>query len=210
MNIKFKKLIYAATLLLLCSTLHAQQSAEKYIDNFVKLFSNNNLIEINFSCDISNTTAGIQDQMEGNIIMNITKYKIDVAPLIIINTGKETINYNQETNEATIFTNVDDDISLNPFVMLTQYEKYFVPSITSKTETTVTIKLNPKEEFIFKEAYITLNKNNNLINSLLLIDDSDTEYNYTIKKFNTKATYPATTFEFSKSDYPEITIIDMR
>ncbi|MDL2228112.1 outer membrane lipoprotein carrier protein LolA [Odoribacter sp. OttesenSCG-928-L07] len=198
-------------ILTLIPLLSFSQTAETVVDNFINYISKNEIFEIEFSSEILNENAGINDNLSGTLIMDTSSFRLQIGELMIIDNGKETINYNGDINEVTIFSNNDDDEEIiNPFSLIFNYKEHFVLHLVSVFQTMFTIDFLPIEQDTFIKLQIVLDNKTNKISSLYLVDANETEYFYTITKFLPNVKKGRDVFEFNEGDFPEATIIDLR
>ena len=186
------------------------QSAEASVDKLIDYISKNKIFEIAFTCDIANEDAGLTDKLEGVLFMDTACFRLQAANLIIIDNGIETLNYNGDINEVTMFTNEDDEDIINPFSLIFNYKEHFNVSVTSTFQSIITLNFVPKEEELLISMQLTLNSKTNHISSLTIIDNNNTEYDYTITKFIPNAKKDRSIFELKVDDFPNATVIDLR
>ncbi|MDR2085432.1 MAG: outer membrane lipoprotein carrier protein LolA [Bacteroidales bacterium] len=205
------KRLIVALLVVLVSNISLAQSAEKTIDNFIDFISKNKITEIHFTCEIINDEAASINNMNGILFIDTANFYLQIENLIMIDNGKETINFYSDINEVTIFNNEEDDEDIvNPFSLIFNYKDHFDISISSTFQSMVTIDFKPKKDDLLINLQITLNNKTNHVSSLSVIDSNNTEYEYIITKFIPNTNKDKTIFEFKEENFPEATIIDMR
>ncbi len=180
------------------------------LNKFVSNLLENSPVLIKGECKVTNEELDISENFLTTIIIDKTEYYAEVEEISVISTETEFININNDIKEITILDKADaeEEIGINPFVLLINHKEYFDSNLKSKNGDIIILELNSKKPNLFTQVTITLDKSKNKVTKMIFVDDNNTEYDYTISEFNKKVSNNK--IKFDKKDYPNYSIIDMR
>lgn len=197
---------FAASFITLSAQNTQDTKADKIIYSYIEAFNKQQPVEMQLSCIITNSISKTEDSFNCSLLVDNNSYRLELNNMIIIDNGKETVNYNKEINEITLFTYEESE---NPILMILNHTEYFAATLLAEFNHLATINLLPKKEGTFSKAQIVLNTEKNTISSFWLSDDNANEYEYTVMKYSTGIN-AKDKFSFSPEQFPGATIIDMR
>lgn len=163
------------------------------------------------SADFLFTVSG--NKTRGNIKADRQKFMIDTSGFKIWYNGKEMSTYNQRTSETIITTPDKEELAqTNPFeylkINLDSYSISFVPaSSTSQYSVRLQAKSSKME---FKNMTFTIRKSDSVPESIVVQPRTGQPIHITITNFKKDLNLPASTFEYPKSQYPGIEVVDLR
>jgi len=169
-------------------------------------------ITIEFIFFFENTSQNINEQQEGNLIVEQEKFRLEMNGQTIINDGETQWVYLNDLNEVQIMENDPEDETMNPNRLLTIYEKKYkykyVESTSEDGKRLHIIDFFPKERQEFIKINIAVNALKNQLERIILYDKNGGTYTYSITSFIiNKNDKP---FTFNIMDSTNIEIIDLR
>jgi len=171
-------------------------------------------ITANFSYNFSNSTQGIDEDTEGKIWIKGEMYKLDMSEnLSIINNGTTLWYIMKDIPEVQIMENDPED-EMNPSKIFTIYEsgyKYQYNGAESvKGKRMHSINLYPNESEAISKVVLFIDAEKTELSVIQLHDKDGGVTTYSITKFTTNSSLSDDTFKFTKTDYPDIEVIDLR
>ncbi len=164
-----------------------------------------------FSQNLKNVTAGLDETIRGKITVKKDKYVLDVVGQKIYNDGENIYTYNAEVNEVTISTydNTSEEISLNNIYDI--YKSGFKYGIYEVIEGVSYIDLDPEDrsDKSYFKIRMEIDTTNNL-KAFSVFEPSGNVYRYTISNFLEKKSISDSFFTFDSSAYDGIEILDFR
>ncbi len=164
-----------------------------------------------FTQEMVNEAAEINDKIKGSVIVSSDKYVLKVAGQEIYNNGTDVFSYSEELGEVTISTYEpeDEEITLgNIYNLYKKGFKYVLMSVNQNGERTVELDPESKDKSYFK-IKLLIDKNDDL-KKFTVLERSGNKYIYTINKFEKKPGIADTYFTFDESKYPDVEVIDFR
>ena len=207
--------ILFVSLLFSVSTAFSQDEVAKQIlDNLSEKGKSYTDITANFSYNFSNSTQGIDENKEGKIWIKGEMYKLDMSEnLSIINDGITLWYIMKDLPEVQIMENDSED-ELNPSKIFTIYEngyKYHYNGAESvEGKRMHSINLYPNESGVISRVVLFIDAEKTELSVIQLHDKDGGVTTYTITKFTANSSLSDDTFQFTKSDYPNIEVIDLR
>ncbi|MES2629135.1 MAG: outer membrane lipoprotein carrier protein LolA [Bacteroidota bacterium] len=211
-------------LVLLTSTVCAQTTtdqdpkAKAVLDKLSAKTKGYSSISASFNSTLDNKKANLKVNQKGNLKIKGNKYKIELDDYTVINDGKTGWTYTKEANEVQ----VDDAAEMKkgggikPSEIFTIWENGF----RYKYEKEVTIagakcdiiKLFPKDTKgkNYHTIVLTINKTKMEVQNVEVLGKSGEIYTYQVTKFAPNAALADADFNFDKTKYPGVEVIDNR
>lgn len=172
-------------------------------------------LNLNFTYQMENPDANINEITEGKALVSGDKYKLDVAGQKVICDGKTIWTVIPDAEEVQVNNVSEGDNAFSPTKMLTTYsEKYkskLIPKVTELNGVNVyALELTPNEKKNFDKVNLFVNKEKMQLYAISIYDQSGSVYTYTITKFTTDVPVKDTDFVFSTTEFPGYEVIDMR
>ena len=196
----------------------AQQDpkAEKILDQMSEKYKSLKSYKANFSQAIENPMSKINETMEGEIIVQGKKYKLNMAGQEIINNGSAVYTYLKDANEVNISVPEEGADEMNPTNIFSMYKtgyKYmFLEERKDGAKTYEVVELAPEDRNnpIFKIQLVIDKKDKSLVSWKMFNKNNGNRYLYQIKNFTPNVPVTASTFTFDKSKYKGVQVIDLR
>ncbi|MDX2195638.1 MAG: outer membrane lipoprotein carrier protein LolA [Cytophagales bacterium] len=207
--------------ILLISTtfvIHAQvqdPKAEAILDAVSAKYEVIKSYKADFSYELENPQAKVNEKFEGNIMVKGNKFTINMGNQVIINNGNTVWTYLKDENEVNVSDFNPDDEEITPSKIHSMYRngyKYlWLEEEKGKTGTHDVIDLVPenKNKNYFK-IRIWINKKEKSIARWKIFDKNGNRYLYQIKNFDPQAKIEESTFTFDKAKYPNVEVVDLR
>ncbi len=164
-----------------------------------------------FTQELINEAAGINDQIGGSIVVSEDKYVLKIAGQEIYNNGTDVYSYSAEIEEVTISTYEpeDQEITLgNIYDLYKDGFKYVLMAVNQNGDRMVELDPESKDKSYFK-IKLVIDKNNGL-KKFTVMERSGNQYVYSINSLVKKPALTESYFTFDESKYPDVEVIDFR
>ncbi|MGB1207406.1 MAG: LolA family protein [Chitinophagales bacterium] len=210
------------SLLLVCSlsfftnnnTCVAQdKDAQKILDKVSQKFQSLKALQADFSLQIENAAAGINEVQEGKVFVKGEKYKIETADLFRLSDNRYVWTYFIEEEEIQVNDFDPEEGEMSPARLFSIYNEDFNFMINDekKAATAIVIDLTPKEksEMPYYKVRLSINTKTDLIEKAVIFEKSGSRFTYVLENVNTKVSFEDSFFELKESDYDDIDWIDL-
>lgn len=210
------KFIKAAFLFVLAiSTAHAQYDpeAKAILDDMSQRYKAIPAFSADFTQTLVNEAAGLNETMQGEIMVMDNMYRLDIAGQEIYNDGTDVWSYNPEINEVTVSTYDPEEAEISLGNIWDLYKEGFKYTLLAANEKgKQVIDLNPEDRSkSYYKIRMFINPDNTL-DSFTVFESSGNKYTYSISNFKEEAVSrgkSAFTFDPTSKD-PEPEVIDFR
>lgn len=203
-----KKFLILFALLILCLNGISAQDANpsNILSKTVNLISGAKGVEAKFTVYNSGYSGGGEIKTLGN------KFKVTLPDVEVWYNGKDLYTYNKRTAETTVVTPTQEELSeSNPLAYVTGAAgKYNVAFSTVKKTGKNVLELTPKTKGEIKRITLTLNKADGAPQKIVVEPSSGNPITADITSFKTGVTLSPADFEYPKSKYPKVELIDLR
>ncbi|RYU79032.1 LolA family protein [Hymenobacter persicinus] len=201
----------------LLSTASAQQDpkAGKILDQMSAKYQALKAFKANFTQTLENDAAKLKENITGDITVSGQKFRVKLAGQEIINNGQTMWTYMKAENEVNISDYDPADQEVSPTQIFTLYKKGYKYAYVQETkeagEACDVIELSPenKDNPVYK-VRVTVSKVDKSVKSWKMFKKNGNRYTYTIRKFQPNPPIDATTFNFDKTKYKGVKVIDLR
>ncbi|UOQ70633.1 LolA family protein [Hymenobacter cellulosilyticus] len=195
----------------------AQQDpkAGKILDQMSAKYQAMKAFKANFTQTLENDAAKVKENLTGDITVSGQKFRIKLNGQEIINNGQTMWTYMKAENEVNISDFDPDEQEVSPTQIFTLYKKGYKYTYVQETkeagEACDVIELSPenKDNPVFK-VRLTVSKVDKSVKSWKMFKKNGNRYTYTIRKFQPNPPIDATTFNFDKTKYKGVKVIDLR
>lgn len=209
-----KKLIGIILMSVISMTGIAQNKATQLLDEVSAKTKAQKSIKADFSYNMINKQAKINETKTGTLLISGDKYKMSAAGQTVICDGKTVWTYMKESNEVQVNAVENKDDAMTPTKLLTSYNKNYKATIIKDKDNTdpnaESIELIPNAEKNFTKAILTVDKVKKQVRGFKLFDKSGNIFTYTVTKYQTDVPVTAGDFTFEAAKYPGVEVIDMR
>ena len=166
-------------------------------------------ISITFKYVLSNISENIKEQVDGDVLIEGDKYKLNIYGVTRIFDGKTLYTISPDDEEVTISTeNSEDENTITPSKILSFYKTGYAyqMDITQnvKGKKIQYVKLIPMDsETEIKSVLLGIDINTKNIYNLIEVGKNNSNTTLTVTKLVTNQTLATDTFKFNKTDYPD-------
>lgn len=170
----------------------------------------------NFTLDVKDTKTKSTHSYDGKAYMKGDKFKIEIPDATTWFDGKTQWVYVKDTEEVNISNPAGDELqSISPSVLFNIYKKGFNLKYRGEKvlngRSVYEIELTPQRKGSdFTKILVQTDKLNNTFSKIILTDKSGVENTLVIKRYQTGSNLSDDVFRFSKKDYPNAEIVDLR
>ncbi len=205
-------LIY--TLLFSSVSVFAQlnDNSKAIVNGVAKKTKSYKTIKIGFTFKTTDKGKTMVDK--GSIWMKGTKFIFNFNKQIIVCNGVTQWTYLQESNEVSISNANADQESINPGLILNNYEKKYKTKLIKETsergKLVQIVDLYPIKASSVANIRLTIQKNIQQITKMMIVEKGGGIYEYLVSSFIVNQPINDTVFEFNPKKYPNVEINDLR
>jgi len=199
----------------------AQPSDQKALDimeDVAEKTKSYNGFYVEFTFSIHNLRDSSHQATDGKMWFHDKSYKLDMMGSVIHSDSETNWVYQEETGEINITEYSEDETSsfINPYRFLDNYaDEYtcrFVSDkfVNGKPLVEVHLFPNENEESTFSRIKIRMDKTQKALYDFTFVGKEGVNYTITINTLDTSKPVTEDMVNFTKSDYPNAEIIDMR
>jgi outer membrane lipoprotein carrier protein len=212
-------LLSFVAILFICNSLIAQTKdpkAEVILNAMSDKYKALKSFNADFTYTIESTQEKIKDVQEGSIIVKGEKFKLKIGDQEIYNNMNTVWTYLKGENEVTITDYDPDGGDVTPAEVYTMYKKgfkYTIANDASEVDTRLydVIDLVPEDKNLnYFKVRLMIDKKNKDLKSWKFFEKNGRRFLYEITKFTPNVIAKDTDFNFDKSKYPKVTVIDLR
>lgn len=171
-------------------------------------------IQTEFQYTMRNDAEGINETQAGSLSLKGDKYVLSIQGQDIICDGATIWTHIKESEEVQVnnIPDQEEEDYISPNKIFTLYETGFTYKYVKEEAGLQVINLYPKnpEDKSFHRVELYINKAKTHISKLKVFGKDGTNMTYKINKFLTNVALADSKFSFSKADYPNIELIDLR
>ena len=176
-------------------------------------------IDATYTSTILDVKSDFEETLNGYIQIEENKFKLDLGEFVIITDGVSVWTYEKESNDCYIEdAEMLAEQGIDPSKIFTIWEDDFknewMGVRTLEGRELVQVNLYPTGDEALEKAYHTIqlfiDKSALEVVQLVIKGRSGVDTDYQINSFKTGINIPASTFLFTESDFPGVTMIDNR
>jgi outer membrane lipoprotein-sorting protein len=167
-------------------------------------------IRIEFTYKMENTAQKINDSYKGVLISKAEKYKLTVSGQDVISDGKTVWTYLKDANEVQVNTVGENEESITPTNILSNYNKNFKAKLIKETPQQQIVELTPIQKKNFNKVRVTIDRAKKMVDTLAIYDKNGSVYSYIVNKMDVNQNFYDSMFAFKAAEHPGVEVIDMR
>jgi outer membrane lipoprotein-sorting protein len=176
-------------------------------------------IDATYTSTILDVKSDFEETLNGYIQIEENKFKLDLGEFVIITDGVSVWTYEKESNDCYIEdAEMLAEQGIDPSKIFTIWEDDFknewMGVRTVEGRELVQVNLYPTGDEALEKAYHTIqlfiDESALEVVQLVIKGRSGVDTDYQINSFKTGINIPASTFLFTESDFPGVTMIDNR
>jgi len=200
------------SVIILPFALHGQDQADtkSLMDRVSKKLQSYTTLKAEFSFTLSNPEEKIDDTHDGSLLLNGSKYRLNIMGILAICDGETLWTVNEELKEANII-DPDENEMFNPKSIFTLYEKNFKYEPVAVAGDKVTVDLFPtgKDE-TYSRIRMDILKSKDQIDRVVYFSKDGNQYIIKIKSFSSNIPADERMFVFDAKQFPGVKVFDMR
>jgi outer membrane lipoprotein-sorting protein len=192
------------------------EKAREILDKLARQTTSAPSLVVDFTVSMTSQQDDVSEEFDGKITMKGKKYRLTIMGTEIWFDGKSMYTYLPDVNEV-IISDPDEEGGLmsNPAELFSIYHEEFRYRLrgetTSNGRSLFEIDLHPIDlDQDFHTVKLFVDKANSFIHSAVIAGKDGNRYTMTVNDFNNTRQVADSYFEFDKSKFPGIEIIDMR
>jgi outer membrane lipoprotein carrier protein len=212
---KFLALLTLSVSLLTSASAQQDPKAGKILDQMSAKYQAMKAFKASFTQTLENDAAKVKENLSGDITVSGQKFRLKMSGQEVINDGKTVWAYAKSENEVTVSDNEPDEQEISPSQIYTLYKKgykySYVQEAKENGELVDVIELSPEDRTnqIFK-VRMKVSKTDKSVKSWQMFKKNGNRYTVKINKFTPNVPVDATTFNFDKTKYKGVRVIDLR
>lgn len=211
----FYSLLFALFVLVQAASAQKDPKALEILNAMSDKYKSIPAYRANFEYTLNNPNEGVNEDMQGEIVVKGEKFRLKLGGQEIINNGKTVWTYLNEANEVNIDNYNPNEGDMNPSTMYSAYRegyKYvFLEEINEGGNTYNVVDLIPENRNSqFFKVRMKIDKKTKTLKSWEMFDAAGNIYSHTITNFDPTVDVDNSYFEFDKSKYKGVEVIDLR
>jgi outer membrane lipoprotein-sorting protein len=202
---------------LICSAITAlslqaqtQNDSKGLMDRVSKKLQSYTSLKADFSFTLSNPEEKIDDTRDGSLVLNGSKYRLNIMGILALCDGETLWTVNEELKEANIIDPEDNEM-FNPKSIFTLYEKNFRYETVATSGDKVTIDLFPTDkDESYSKIRMDIIKSKDQIDKVTYFSKDANQYIIKIKSFTANVPVDAKMFVYEPKNFPGVKLFDMR
>lgn len=168
-----------------------------------------------FSASFTYSTEGTKDNYKGEVTVKNKKFRLKLAGQEIFNNGQTVSTFIKETNEVNISNFDPAEEGINPAKIYTIYKKgykyAFIEELKAGAKVYEVVELTPeKANTQIAKLRITVDKKDKSVKSWRFTTKDGKKQNFKIDKFTAINNLTDAYFNFDKTKYAGVEVIDLR
>ena len=209
-----RALLVSLLALLLAPAAATAEDAQDVLTRVRKKYDSITDATLAFSQDVRFPLAGINQRLEGRLLLKKTnKYRVELDGQTIVTNGQTVWSYAAATNQVLIDRFKLNERTLSPERLLTTAPDEYASSVVGKekvasTETIVLLLTPRSESSSVKSLKLWVDEGTSLVKQVLLVDVNSRETQYTVRDIDINKGLEDSRFVF---DIPEgVEVVDLR
>jgi outer membrane lipoprotein-sorting protein len=215
-NKNVKKVLMLLLLLpLVAFTQSKHKQASEILQEITDKTKSYNSIKLEFTYQMENTEASIDEITQGNALVSGDKYRLDIAGQTVISDGQTIWTVISDAEEVQVNDAEEGEGGFSLTKMLSTYNDDYKSKLMSKITTldgknVYALDLTPNEKKNFDKVQLFVDKDKMDVYSIAIFDQNGSVYTYKITSFIANAPVSDKDFTFNEADFPDFDVIDMR
>jgi len=196
--------------------------AKVILDRARQRYSDIDYFRIKFNYVLENKNNNTKDSFDGTIIIYGDKFYLKIKDQEIYNNGTTVWTYIKESNEVNISNFEPDENEVTPNKIYSMYEKGFKYELMEENVYVINgyydkIRLTPENKNLsYHTVYVYIKRSNpnmSAIKKWQILEKNSNVYTFTVNemtKYPKEVTNDADFFNFQKSKYPGVEVVDLR
>ena len=174
-------------------------------------------IDATYSSKMVDLKNDFEEEMKGHILIEDSKFKLDLGDFLIVSNGLSVWTYEKETNDCYL----DDadmliEEGMDPSKIFTIWEDDFKSewmgkeSVSGKECVQINLYPNESDDKPYHTMQLFVDEQGLEVVKIIVKGREGMDTEYLIERFNVGVEIPASNFSFETNEYPGASIIDNR
>ncbi len=211
-----KNFIFTILMSLAAFSVFAQNSSvqsKNILDKTYNLYTQSKGVGFDFT--IKTSTGKTTSSQKGNVMAKGNKFRVTLPGMTTWFDGTTQWVLLRDNNEVNVSTPSESEIaSISPIALMSMYKSgYNVKNAVSKIvsgKAAWSIELSPIKKGDFSKIIVAVDKKNSQILQIIGYQQNGAVNTINIGSYNDKNNFPDAIFSFSKRNYPNVEVIDLR
>lgn len=183
---------------------NAAASATSILDKTAAAYKSCGDVKIGFTISVGGNSSN------GIIKLSGQKFCCTTGGNVAWFDGKTMWNYVKDNDEVNVTNPSDKDLArINPYAFLSIYKKGYKCVVSKTTSSEYHITMTGKKGSAYKTIVVHLNKSNYQLTYAKMVSAKRT-IEISVNSYSKNLKFPASDFSFSKREYPNAEIVDLR
>jgi outer membrane lipoprotein carrier protein len=217
MKVRFNFILFALFNTLFSLSIYAQydQKAASLLDEVSKKYEEIKSYKANFVYELENTQAKLNEKFNGEINVKGNKFNLKLGTQEIFNNGTTVWTFLKDENEVNVSDYSPDEDEISPTKIYSIYKqgyKYLLgeeEKLKGVSFQTVDLVPENKKKTYFK-IRLWINKKEKSISCWKIFEKNGNRYLYTVSNFQANIKIDDSAFNFDKTKYKGVEVIDLR
>ncbi len=187
--------------------------AKQILDRVSQKYKSLESVKVDFSLQIINPDAGIDETQIGELYVKGDKYRIETEELERMSDTESVWTHFKSEEEVQVNTFDPEEGEISPAQIFTIYEEQefqYVVKETVGNKTTIDLLPSLEEKMPYHRIRITVNTDTNLIEKATIFEKNGTRFIYSLDNFKSNVRIDDNYFFFNSDKNPNIDVIDLR
>lgn len=209
-------LLFLLPFALFAQEMDPKEKAKNILEKVSSRYEGYKSIKANFKYIMENRKRDdFKEAQSGTIELKGEKFRLDLGNYLVICNNKDVWTYLKDANEVQVNKYEPGEMKINPKEMFTIYQKGYLYGYKGRKEVEGTsyhvIELTPedKEQSLYKSRLL-VHPENYRIMRMKAFEQDGSIFTYKINDYQLNKDMPASNFQFEKTDYPDVTVVDLR
>ena len=193
-----------------------EEKAKVILDKVKEKYKSYNTIEVDFNFILENRKKEeFKEVREGEAKLKGKKFRINIGNHLIICDNKNVWTYMKNVKEVQINNYEPDKMKINPSEMFTIYQKGYLYGYKGKVKQNgdyyYNIELTPEnKDKSYYKIRLYVDPDSYRVMQTRVFEKDGSIYTYKFNNYKLNQNMPNSMFSFNKSEYPDVTVIDLR
>jgi outer membrane lipoprotein-sorting protein len=213
-----KSIIVISLLLLLTSFNSYSQvddkQAQAILDKVAAKLKTYQNMKYEFSYRMIDKAHKVDNKLQGTIVMKGEMYNLNIMGRNVVNDGKTVWTYDADAQEIQISHAADSKEGFSFLKLLTSMNKdhkaKLIKTVKEGNVEFYIVDITPIKGKSYFKVRLKINKAKLWVDSATIYEKNNVEYEFTVIKFTTNLTLPATYFQLNPAKFPDAEVVDLR
>lgn len=185
-------------------------AAKTLLDQARETYEEMSAFETDFVYVMRNTSADVEETIEGHIRVMKDMFVLKTGSQIIYNNQKRIWTYLPDVDEVTITDYTEDNTEVSPTTLLRKYEEGFKYIKAQPIDGMAVVDLTPEDKNqTYFRIRIFIDPETKLVQKWVMSEKDGTKHTYALKNFKQRKDLEVSDFAFPESQHTDAEVIDL-